>query len=408
MVIGSDQSGAFTDTDFQFIRLLAALSVVAHNRAQRTESLETIQELTQEAVTSESREEMADPVLDQLPEALNLPLTGIWEYNSAQNRLEPIGMTDAAKELLGAHPKFEEGEGIAWETFDTGETRLIGDVGDHPEVYNDESPINSEVIAPLGEFGLLMAGSVQSQNFSEVDRNIVETLASSLETAIELVDNRQELTLLDQVIGRVLRHNVRNDLNVIKGYATALREDASGETPFLDEIIENCASVERTADTARTMQEVVQTRDMRQKTDVGIAINDAVDQLHDRAPKADVRIDMATGGTVVAHPKLPAAIHHLLANSLEHAVNDPTTPADHIRVQTERVDGEIVIEVADDGDGIPQHELDVLTTHGESALEHGSGVGLWLIDRIIEYSNGSIEFETNSGTTVQIYLEPAE
>jgi signal transduction histidine kinase len=95
----------------------------------------------------------------------------------------------------------------------------------------------------------------------------------------------------------------------------------------------------------------------------------------------------------------------MLSNSLEHAINDPQTGADYIQIRTTTADDGILLEVSDDGPGIPQGELDVLTKHGETALEHGSGVGLWLIDRITQYSDATIDFDTESGTTIQVCLQ---
>ena len=404
LVVGRKKAGSLTEAGRQFIELLATLSTVANNRARRTNNLAKIQQLTETAVTSESRNDMVDPILRQLPDSLNFPLTGIWEYNSARDQLDPIGQTDAAERIIGTAPSFAEGEGIAWEAFQTGEITVVNDVNTHPEVYNKSSPINSEVIAPLGDFGLLVAGSVRSQEFTDIDHGIITTLASSLETAIQLVDNRNEIDLLDQVIGRVLRHNIRNDLTVIKGYAQALADDADETAQFVDNILTKCESLERTANTARTMRDVVKTRNDTKIVDLETAVTDAVERLRTRSPQTEINLNLSTTADVVGHPKLSDAIYHMISNSLEHAVNNPRTGADCIRVRTTTVDDGVLLEVSDDGPGIPQEELDVLTKHEETALEHGSGVGLWLIERITQYSGASIEFDTESGTTIQLCL----
>ncbi|TQQ83613.1 hypothetical protein EGH24_02135 [Halonotius terrestris] len=408
LVIGDERRAAFDETDFQAAKLLAALVEVALGRARRQQSLETIQELTQEVLTTESPEAMVEPVLDRLPDALDLPLTGIWQYDAGRDRLEPLGMTDPATDLFDAPPTFYPGDSIAWDAFEDGETQIIPDIGDHPNPYNEDSQIRSEVIAPLGEFGLLMAGSVRPQDLTELDRNIADTLASNLETSMELINSRQELDLLDQLLGRVLRHNIRNDLSVITGYAKVLEDQADGEyAAITDPIVTHCENLERTADNARTMQQVVQTRDTRRGIPVDTVVDDALQRLRDDWPTAaEISVDIDSEAAVLAHPKLPTAIFHLLQNSLEHGIPDGTA-ADSVSVATEEDDDHVVIEVADDGPGIPEDELAVVEQHGESALEHGSGIGLWLIDRIVQYSNATIEYETSSGTTARIRLERA-
>ena len=408
IAIGDSQQAAFDGMDFQFAQLLAALVEITLDRAQRQQSLESVQELTQETLRTDTPREMVELVLERLPDALNLPITGFWQYNRARNRLEPLAMTDTAAELFEQPPTFGPGSSIAWEAFKSGETKFISDVGDRTDAYNDESPIRSEVIAPIGEYGVLMAGSVRSHTVTEIDRSIATTLASTLETSLQLINNRQELDLLDQVLGRVLRHNIRNELNVMRGYAQVLIDEADDEhATFAEQILETCNSLEQTANNARDMQRVVQSRDSRKAVAVDSIIDDAVEQAREeQSTSAEIIVDRETSGNVLAHPKLSTAVYHLVENGLEHGVQEDPS-AEQVRVTTYADDGKTVIEVEDDGPGIPKDELSVLDRHGESALEHGSGVGLWLVDRVVEYSEATIEFETKQGTTARIHLEQA-
>ena len=402
LVIADERPRAFDETDVQLGRLLSTLGNIGLTRAQRTQSLEAVQAITQEAVTAEAKPAMVDAVLEQLPTALNFPITGLWEYDQIDDRLTPLGMTEQAFDLLRSPPAFERGDGIAWDAFERGETELVGDVAARPDAYNENSAVRSEVIAPIGEFGILMAGTVRPQNLTDADRSIADTLTSNLETAIQLVDSREELQLLEAVFDRVLRHNLRNDLTVIKGYANAIAEDCETAT-YAADIIEHCENLERTAANARTMREVVQTREQRQQVDIDTVVADAVEMAPDPPAAVDISVDIETAATVLAHPKLPVAITQLIENALEHAVDDDG----ELRVTATEAGDDVVIEVSDDGPGIPGTELTVIDGHDESELEHGSGVGLWLVDRIVDYSDGQLTFDNSDGTTARITLGAA-
>jgi signal transduction histidine kinase len=67
------------------------------------------------------------------------------------------------------------------------------------------------------------------------------------------------------------------------------------------------------------------------------------------------------------------------------------------------------VSVADDGPGIPDHERAVLTDGEETALEHGSGLGLWLVHWVVERSGGRLSFAENDprGSVVRMDLRPA-
>lgn len=403
LILGDEQRGAFDETDRQLGQLLTTLGTIALTRAQRIQSLEAVQAITQDAVTADTRSAMVDAVLDRLPTALNFPITGLWEHNAVADRLEPVGMTEPAVELFRAPPTFGRGDGIAWEAFERGETELVSDVASRPDAYNEDSVIRSEVIAPIDGFGVLMAGAVRPQNLTDTDRSIVETLTSNLATAIELVDNREELQLLEAVFDRVLRHNLRNDLTVIKGYANAVAENQEASA-HAAEIIKHCEHLERTATNARTMREVVQTREQRRAVDITTAIDDAIELAPDPPATVTMTTDIETTRSVIAHPKLPVAIGQLIENSVEHGVDDDG----EIRVTAVDDGDDVVIAVSDDGPGIPVAELDVIDQHGESELQHSSGVGLWLIDRIVDYSDGMLSFDADGGTTARITLRAAE
>lgn len=55
------------------------------------------------------------------------------------------------------------------------------------------------------------------------------------------------------------------------------------------------------------------------------------------------------------------------------------------------------MQVEDNGPEIPDMELDALRTGSESALRHGSSIGLWLAYWSVRTAGGTIEFDTDDG-----------
>jgi signal transduction histidine kinase len=61
--------------------------------------------------------------------------------------------------------------------------------------------------------------------------------------------------------------------------------------------------------------------------------------------------------------------------------------------------------VADDGPGIPEQELAAIRKGTELPLEHGSGLGLWMVHWIVTRHDGTIDIAVSeTGTTVSITL----
>jgi signal transduction histidine kinase len=65
----------------------------------------------------------------------------------------------------------------------------------------------------------------------------------------------------------------------------------------------------------------------------------------------------------------------------------------------------VVVEIEDNGPAIPSEELEVLERARETSLKHGSGIGLWIVDWVIEKASGEVIFETTDvGNLVRVTL----
>ena len=395
---------AFDDTDLYFARLLSTTVETALDKARRERGLAAVQDVTRDAMRATTHEEMSQAVLSQLPEALDYPLAGIWQHDPPADQLQPVATTGPADPLFETAPVFQPGNSIAWRAFEENQTKLVSQVADHPEAHNPDSPIRSEVLSPIGDFGVFAAGSTQPDSFTENERQILTSLSTNLETASRLIERRRDMRLLDQILGRILRHNLRNKLVVIQARAEQIRDsDRHGDSDLAEEILAAAGKLQATAGLAQDMRAVIKNRSDLDRQSLNEVVRAVVEAVSRDFPAATVQTTFDSDPTVLAHPYLSTAIAQLVRNAVEHGTTDES-PTVTVRV-FETPDGP-TLEVADNGPGIPPHELEVLEKHGESALEHGSGVGLWIVDRVLEYSNASVEFVVDDGTTARItFLE---
>jgi len=101
------------------------------------------------------------------------------------------------------------------------------------------------------------------------------------------------------------------------------------------------------------------------------------------------------------------AIIEVAENAAIH--NDSTKK--RVSIDIARRDETVVVEVTDNGPGIPQMERDIFEREqGIDPLNHSQGVGLWLVYWTVELSDGELWFEepTDGGSRVVIELPAAE
>lgn len=103
-------------------------------------------------------------------------------------------------------------------------------------------------------------------------------------------------------------------------------------------------------------------------------------------------------------------IKSVIINLIDNSVK---ANADKIRVMGYIKEKSYIMEVADDGMGIPEEELKrvkeafYMVDKSRSRRQHGAGLGLALCDRIIKLHKGTLEIESRygEGTTVRIILQ---
>ena len=207
------------------------------------------------------------------------------------------------------------------------------------------------------------------------------------------------------VLNRLLRHNLRNDMSVILSYAELLpdfdardrREEAAEKIQDIGQGLIDHGQKARDIETA-----MESAADGTEALDMVPRVRAAVEEYRGEYPAVEFHLDLPDTCDAMAIPSVDFAVENLIENAAEH--NDAENPA--VEVTLGRTDGAVELRVADTGPGIPDHEQDVLFEGEETALEHGSGIGLWLAYWVVDKSEGDIEFADNDprGAIVSVRL----
>ena len=198
------------------------------------------------------------------------------------------------------------------------------------------------------------------------------------------------------VMNRVLRHNLRNQADVVRGNAESLEADSDR----VDTIIGAADTIAALGQQARRIDRYVS-----ESTDEAVGeveIRAIVDRVLETVGADDA--DVSVSVTVPASAQL-VTNEQALVRSLESALENAIAYADAtVSVTAEERPDSVVLRVADDGPGIPEWELDSLDTATETALEHSTGLGLWQLKWGVRTLNGDLSFDTEDGTTVEIVV----
>ncbi|WP_181687022.1 sensor histidine kinase [Halorhabdus salina] len=212
------------------------------------------------------------------------------------------------------------------------------------------------------------------------------------------------------VLNRVLRHDIRNHSNVIRGRAELLA-DRLEDSHHVSVIERQASDLVELGDHAREIEQLLTEDDDHHRTAVDLTslLADVIERVGQEHPDAHIDVSLPDSAQVSAHPLVESAVDNLLVNAVEH--ND--SPQPHVWIECARDESgdeeTVSVRIVDDGPGIPAADLAVLERGYETPLEHTRGLGLWLSNWIVSKSGGRLDFgeRDDGGTVVELQLPAA-
>jgi signal transduction histidine kinase len=257
---------------------------------------------------------------------------------------------------------------------------------------------------------LLTLHSEQGKRIFEASKSaLTDPHDQTLGFAVLLRDQTTQITRQQrlEVLNRVLRHNLRNEMNVILGKAIQLKGEL--HDPDCLRLVDDIAGfTQQTVDLGDQIQRIEtmldMPRDQMQDDDIETVLSDVTTQACE--DHGEATIEMECQRTVVlsnCNPLLQLLLDQLIKNAILH--NNTDHP--QITISTDydtSHDFPLSIEVSDNGPGIPDHEKRVLEAGTETPLEHSSGLGLWTVQWGMTRFHGKIYFEETPDTGATVGL----
>lgn len=240
-------------------------------------------------------------------------------------------------------------------------------------------------------------------------------LVKAVRYAMERQEREQQLRTTSEqleVLNRVLRHDIQNDIQVLQLWSESLVGAVSDEhADIVEQMYTTTEHISELTENSRAYIEAVtgegslETEAMR----LDRIVREEFQKARSRHGDAEfVLEDPFPEVTVSAHRMLTSVFRNLLNNAVQHNRGDAT-----ITISVEQRSDTVRTTIADDGPGVPDHQKDEIFGKGEQGLDSdGTGIGLYLVYTLVTEFNGDVWVEDRadgeSGAAFVVELPTAD
>ena len=347
---------------------------------RHAEQLRALNERSQMLISANTKEQIAEIGVEATHEVLGLDANAIHLYDKDADALVPAAISTAASDLIGEPPTFRAKDSIAWRVYQREEPLAVNDVHEDSDRYNPDTPIRSELFLPLGEYGILLAGSPSPNMFNDQDVLIAKILASGLTAALEQVERTKQLRTRERELttqndrleefASIVSHDLRNPLTVANGRLELAAAECDSEHlehveqahERMQTLIEDLLTLARQGETVADLEPV--------------ALASLIEGCWATVETSETTLAIDIDRTVQADKsRLKQLFENLIRNAVEHGDEDVT-------VTVGELDDGFYVE--DDGPGIPADERERIFEAGYSTSGDGSGFGLSIVEQIVD------------------------
>ncbi len=250
------------------------------------------------------------------------------------------------------------------------------------------------------------------------DISEIRKAQESLETALmDITRKNEQLSKINNDLDSFVytaSHDLRNPVVNLEGLLMALRKRLpDAEKAGVNQLLGMMeTSVSKLNQTIRDLTEITKAQKGLEEPEEEISVKDKLDdiklELQDIIAQSNpiIREDLQVTNITYARRNLRSILYNLLTNALKYR-SEERRP--QINIKTYREDNWVVLSVQDNGLGLNEQQRQKLFTMFKRLHTHveGTGIGLYIIKRIVENNGGRIEVmsQPNVGSTFKVYLK---
>lgn len=231
----------------------------------------------------------------------------------------------------------------------------------------------------------------------------------SLGRTVTLIDvtDREILEQRIQVLNRILRHNIRNSIDVINAHVEAAVDREDHPDDLLADVLSVTDEIERMSAKARRIEKL--TRDSSagaSEVDLAALATTVVAEVADDHPDVTTVVDVPSRTLSVDRELLAFGLRNVVENAVEHNEG----PSRRVEVRGTEAAAGVRIVVADNGPGVPEMEWRAVEAGREEATDHATSLGLWGTKWAVQTLGGELSLRESDlgGTAVVVDLPAAD
>ena len=212
-------------------------------------------------------------------------------------------------------------------------------------------------------------------------------------------------------------HELRTPVTAIQGYSeTLLRgtRDEATQREFLEIIHRHARRIGALVEGLLVLSDLEARppeQAVRERVEAAATVEHVLATLRDRAQQRGATVDMDVSADAVLRGD-PVGLEQVLENLVDNAVKYSKDRGAHVTVTGKRQGERVVLEIHDDGPGIPAEHLPRLFERfyrvdpGRSRERGGTGLGLSIVKHLVESMGGTVEVSSAAGvgTTFRVNL----